>query len=72
MKWRAPRAGGVLILWAVLVGLARAAAGLHYVSDVIGSAVLALVIDGLAWLIVPRFIPRIFHRRVPVAGRGTD
>jgi len=72
LVWRAPRAGGVLILWAVLVGLARAAAGLHYVSDVIGSAVLALVIDGLAWLIVPRFIPRIFHRRVPVAGRGTD
>ncbi len=39
--WRLPRVGGWLVLWAVAVGIARVAAGVHYPSDILGSAVLA-------------------------------
>jgi undecaprenyl-diphosphatase len=40
-----PRLGLALFGWAVLVGTARVAAGLHYPSDIIGTSVLALGID---------------------------
>ncbi len=54
MLWRAPRIGTLLVVWAVVVGLARVAAGLHYLSDVIGSALLGLVLDALVWFIALR------------------
>jgi undecaprenyl-diphosphatase len=52
LAWRVPRVGGWLLGWALLVGAARVMAGLHYPSDIVGSAVLALALDGLAWRLV--------------------
>jgi undecaprenyl-diphosphatase len=53
LLWRAPLAGSALVLWALFVGACRVAAGLHYPSDILGSAVLALALDAAAWRIVP-------------------
>jgi undecaprenyl-diphosphatase len=52
--WRAPRLGSVLVAWALVVGFARVAAGVHYPSDVLGSALLALALDGVVWYALPR------------------
>src|SRR5437016_3596743 len=41
----------ILIAWAVIVGLARVAAGVHFPSDIIGSFALAQVLD----ILVARF-----------------
>lgn len=50
MLWRAPRLGTWLFAWALLVGFARVAAGVHYATDIVGSAILALALDGLVWV----------------------
>ena len=60
LAWRVPRIGGWLLGWALLVGAARVMAGLHYPSDIAGSAVLALALDGLAW----RLLTRVYRSRV--------
>ncbi len=39
-----PWLGWLLLFWAPLVGLARVAMGVHYLSDIIGGALLGLVI----------------------------
>lgn len=57
LLWGARRIGVWLVGAALLVGCARIAVGLHYPSDILGSAVLALVIDGLAWLLLLRLLP---------------
>lgn len=44
--------GMVLLVWAPLVGLARVAMGVHYLSDVIAGMVLGLVIGGVVLLII--------------------
>jgi undecaprenyl-diphosphatase len=54
LLWRAWKPGLVLAAWALVVGFARVAAGVHYPSDVVGSAGLALVLDGLVWFALPR------------------
>jgi undecaprenyl-diphosphatase len=54
LLWRATKAGLVLAAWALVIGFARVAAGVHYPSDVVGSAGLALVLDGLVWFALPR------------------
>ena len=51
---------GVLLFgWALLVGTARIAAGLHYTSDILGSALLALVLAQAAWWTTARLLGRI-------------
>jgi len=52
LAWHVPRVGLWLAGWAVFVGVARVTLGLHYPSDVVGSALLALVVGGLAWMLV--------------------
>ncbi len=48
--------GLVLLLWGPLVGLARVAMGVHYVSDVLAGWLVGLVM-GLVWLAaIPRFL----------------
>jgi undecaprenyl-diphosphatase len=54
LLWRALVPGSALVAWALVVGLARVAAGVHYPSDILGSAVLALVLDALVWFALPR------------------
>lgn len=44
--------GLLLLIWAPLVGLARVAMGVHYLSDVLAGMVLGLVIGGIVLLIV--------------------
>lgn len=44
--------GMVLLVWAPLVGLARVAMGVHYLSDVIAGMVLGLVIGGAVLLVI--------------------
>jgi undecaprenyl-diphosphatase len=64
---RVPRVGMWLVLWALLVGVARVVAAVHYPSDILGSAILALVLDGLALsAIVPllQLVPRPLRQRL--------
>jgi len=51
-----PRLGVWLLAWAVLVGVARVVAGLHYASDIAGSAILALLFDAFVWFVLNRFV----------------
>ncbi|NJD59295.1 MAG: hypothetical protein C3F13_03655 [Anaerolineales bacterium] len=44
--------GLVLIIWAPLVGLARVAMGVHYLSDVVAGMILGIVMGGLVLLVV--------------------
>ena len=54
LLWRALRVGTLLVLWALVVGVARVAAGVHYPSDILLSALLALCLDALLVLILRR------------------
>ena len=56
---------------AVVVGFARVAAGVHYPSDIIGSAILALAIDGLMWAALRRLVARINLQRWDAGLRGS-
>ena len=46
LLWNRLRVGAWLVLWAIIIGIARIAAGVHYPSDVISSIILAAVISG--------------------------
>ncbi len=50
MLWQAPKLGIWLLVWALLVGFARVAAGVHYPTDILGSAILALGLDTVVWV----------------------
>ncbi len=52
MLGMSPWVGLVLLIWAPLVGLARVAMGLHYLSDVLAGMALGLIIGGVVLLIV--------------------
>jgi undecaprenyl-diphosphatase len=59
---RVPRIGGWLLAWALVVGFARVAAGLHFPTDIAGSTVMALVLDFAAmWAIERLPVARSAH-----------
>ncbi len=66
--WRSPRAGIWLVLWTLVVGLARVAAAVHYPSDIIGSALLAAVPTAMGLRAVPGFLARFPILRSIVGG----
>jgi undecaprenyl-diphosphatase len=51
---RMPRIGVWLLAWALLVGMARVAASLHYPSDILGSALLAMALGVIGMFFVDR------------------
>jgi undecaprenyl-diphosphatase len=52
VAWGSAIVAGILIVWAPLVALSRVAMGLHYLSDVVGGALLGLIAGGVALAIV--------------------
>ena len=52
VAWSSAVLAGILIVWAPLVALSRVAMGLHYLSDVVGGALLGLIAGGVALAIV--------------------
>ena len=52
LLWTGPRLGWLLFVWALIVGSARVAAGLHHPTDIVGSAALALALDAVAWIVI--------------------
>ena len=44
--------GLLLLAWAPLVGLARVAMGVHYLSDVLAGWILGLLVGGMVLLVV--------------------
>jgi undecaprenyl-diphosphatase len=52
LAWSSAVVAGILIVWAPLVALSRVAMGLHYLSDVVGGALLGLIAGGVALAIV--------------------
>jgi undecaprenyl-diphosphatase len=62
--WLRPRWGIWLTLWALLVGVARVASALHYPTDVLGSALLAMVAAAAGLL-----LGAVLRARLPVVWR---
>jgi undecaprenyl-diphosphatase len=63
LLWTLPRVGCLLFVWALIVGAARVAAGLHHPTDILGSTAVALTLDAPAWFfIVPRGLD-VWRRR---------
>lgn len=52
MLGMSPGVGVLLMVWAPLVGLARVAMGVHYLSDVLAGMLLGLLIGGLVLAVV--------------------
>ncbi len=52
MLGMSPGVGVALLIWAPLVGLARVAMGLHYLSDVVAGMLLGSIIGGIILLVV--------------------
>ena len=50
MLWQSPKVGIWLLVWVLVVGFARVTAGIHYPTDVVGSALLALGLDTIVWV----------------------
>ncbi|MCA1645380.1 MAG: phosphatase PAP2 family protein [Chloroflexi bacterium] len=71
LLWRAPKVGIWLLAWALIVGFARVAASIHYPTDVVGSALLALALDGLVWVATGRIRSRLNLQRWDGARPGS-
>ena len=52
LAWGSAALAAILIVWAPLVAISRVAMGLHYLSDVVGGALLGLIAGGVALAIV--------------------
>ena len=50
MLWQSSKLGIWLLAWALIVGFARVAAGVHYPTDIVGSTLLALALAGAVWV----------------------
>jgi undecaprenyl-diphosphatase len=50
------RLGTILWILALIVGLARVAAGVHHIVDIFGSALIAIVAVSAVWYLLRRFI----------------
>ena len=59
LVWRLWRVGLPLLLVALLVGFARVAAAVHWPSDIIGSALLALALGALAVVLTEALLARV-------------
>jgi undecaprenyl-diphosphatase len=59
LLWLRPRIGGWLMLWAVLVGVARVAAAIHYPTDIVGSALIATFPTVLGVRLTPPGLARL-------------
>ncbi|HEV7662427.1 MAG TPA: phosphatase PAP2 family protein [Chloroflexota bacterium] len=70
LLWRVQRLGVLAFFWALLVGAARVAAGVHYPTDIIGSAILALAIDAVLWLTIRPVLVRLSPLRLDAGARG--
>lgn len=55
--WASPRVAVGLVLWTVVVGAMRVAAGVHYPSDIAGSVIVGLMLDLVCVLVLPRLMP---------------
>jgi undecaprenyl-diphosphatase len=71
LLWQAPKLGGWLVAWALLVGLARVAAGVRYPTDIAGSAILALCLDALVWFVTRGLLGRFNLQRWDAALLGS-
>lgn len=67
LSMRFPRAGWLLSCWALTVGLARMVAGVHYPSDIIFSAILALLPAILGMATAKAIIPKLPDRLARLA-----
>ncbi len=71
--WRMPALGVPMLLLALAVGVARVAAGVHYLSDIVWSASIGLTLAGAAllgatWLV--GLIPTAWGRRLRLTTTG--
>jgi undecaprenyl-diphosphatase len=57
--WRVPRLGLWLTLWALLLGIARVAAAVHYPIDILGSALIALIPGAIGLSLEPILLARL-------------
>jgi undecaprenyl-diphosphatase len=49
-----PLAGGLLVLWALLVGFSRIAMGVHYLLDVAAGYLVGAAVGAAIWLLIAR------------------
>jgi len=59
LLWQRPRLGVWLMLWAFLVGFARVVTAIHYPSDILGSAALAVVPTVVGLLLASPLVSRL-------------
>ena len=59
LLWCRPRIGGWLMLWALFVGAARVAAAIHYPSDILGSALVAVIPTVVGLRLTPPLLARL-------------
>ena len=59
LLWCRPRVGSWLLLWALLIGAARVAAAIHYPTDILSSAAIAVMPIALGLHLTPPLLARL-------------
>ena len=72
LVWRWPRWGGWVVAWVLLIGFARVAAGIHYPTDILGSALVAIVPTAVALILADAMLERLPRRIARYARLATD